>query len=384
MIKDYPGSLYGRYRNPKFTDVYDNAEDFLADYKDVGIPTSISDESATTLYFLLYGKYGNSTISASDLTRFKYRLFSIIWQHGPTWEKKLDIQKLVRAWTENEVTLSETFSSDSSHNIDTTGSTTDTTEGETSNTSKVTGKNDSTTTGTNSSTVTGSNTTDTTGSSTTESNGSSTSKLTESGTSKDTSNTTSTNSGSSTGTATGDKIKNYAQNPSTVPAITAETPLTYIDRQEYEKDTSNTTSTTEGTANSTVTSNGETSHTANTEGTTTNKETSSTTGKVTGSSSNETTGNSSTVVAGTNESNTTGSGTSSTTNTGSLTKNEKGTDKLTSTRNKSKVDSYLALWELLKDDVTEEFLRRFRELFLVIVQPELPLYYITEDSDYDE
>ena len=103
MIKDYPGSLYGRYRNPKFTDVYDNVEDFLADYKDVGIPTSITDESATTLFFLLYGKYGNSTIAASDLTRFKYRLFSIIWQHGPTWEKKIDIQKTVRAWAENEI-----------------------------------------------------------------------------------------------------------------------------------------------------------------------------------------------------------------------------------------------------------------------------------------
>ena len=32
MIKDYPGSLYGRYRNPKFTDVYDNP--FLDEWKD--------------------------------------------------------------------------------------------------------------------------------------------------------------------------------------------------------------------------------------------------------------------------------------------------------------------------------------------------------------
>ena len=384
MIKDYPGSLYGRYRNPKFTDVYDNVEDFLADYKDVGIPTSISDESATTLFFLLYGKYGNSTIAASDLTRFKYRLFSIIWQHGPTWEKKIDIQKTVRAWAENEITISETLSSQSSHNIDTTGSTTDTAQGTTSNTSKVTGKNDSSTAVTTSSTVTGSNTTDTSETSTIEDTGSSTSKLTENGTTSGTSTTESTNSGSSTGTATGTKIKNFAQNPSTAPAADADTPLTYIDRQEYEKDTSNTSSTTEGTANSTVTNSGQNSHTANTEGTNTNKKTGSITGKVTGSSTNETTGSNTTVVAGTDESNTTGSGTSSTTNTGSLTKNEQGTDTLTSTRNKSKVDSYLALWELLKDDVTEDFLKRFRELFLVIVQPELPLYYVTEDPDYDE
>ena len=77
MIKDYPGSLYGRYRNPKFTDVYDNVEDFLADYKDVGIPTSISDESATTLYFLLYGKYGNTVLLGK-----RRLIFRKLLEHG--------------------------------------------------------------------------------------------------------------------------------------------------------------------------------------------------------------------------------------------------------------------------------------------------------------
>ena len=54
MIKDYCGSLYGNYRQYKFTDVYDNADDFVADYKDNGFPTTIKDDSANVLFYLLY------------------------------------------------------------------------------------------------------------------------------------------------------------------------------------------------------------------------------------------------------------------------------------------------------------------------------------------
>lgn len=103
MIKDYCGSLYGNYRQLRFTDVYDDVTDFLADYKDIGIPTSISDQSATTLFYLLYSKYGNGVIASSDLTRFKYRLFATIFQYGPTWEKRLDIQEKLRNLSDAEI-----------------------------------------------------------------------------------------------------------------------------------------------------------------------------------------------------------------------------------------------------------------------------------------
>ena len=61
--------------NVTFTDIYNNAEDFVNDYKSSGlyinfdndpdknkISIKISDDSATTLYYLLYAKYGNSSI----------------------------------------------------------------------------------------------------------------------------------------------------------------------------------------------------------------------------------------------------------------------------------------------------------------------------------
>lgn len=103
IIKDYCGSLYGSYRQKKFTDVYDSVEKFLADYNGVGLPTTISQGSAQTLYYLLYGRYGNDVIASSDINRFKYRLFGIIFQYGPTWEKRLEIQEKVRGFTEKEM-----------------------------------------------------------------------------------------------------------------------------------------------------------------------------------------------------------------------------------------------------------------------------------------
>ena len=103
MIKDYFGSLYGSYRQKKFTDVYDSVEKFLADYNGVGLPTTISQGSAQTLYYLLYGRYGNDVIASSDINRFKYRLFGIIFQYGPTWETRLEIQEKLRGLTEDEL-----------------------------------------------------------------------------------------------------------------------------------------------------------------------------------------------------------------------------------------------------------------------------------------
>lgn len=60
------------------------------------MPLVISAESATTLYYLLYARYGNSTIASSDENQFKYKVFSIIFQYGPTWQKRLEVQDALR------------------------------------------------------------------------------------------------------------------------------------------------------------------------------------------------------------------------------------------------------------------------------------------------
>ena len=47
---------------------------------------------------------------------------------------------------------------------------------------------------------------------------------------------------------------------------------------------------------------------------------------------------------------------------------------------KSKLDGYALLWAILNDGVTETFLREFRYHFLVVVEPQLPLWYVTDIS----
>lgn len=48
---------------------------------------------------------------------------------------------------------------------------------------------------------------------------------------------------------------------------------------------------------------------------------------------------------------------------------------------KSKLEGYSILIELLKTDVTKEFLNRFKKLFITVVQPQEPLWYVTEGDE---
>lgn len=96
-------SLYGNYRQVKFTDVWQTAASFVSDYKNNGIETTISDKTATTLYYLLYSRYGNSVLASSDTNRFKYDVWATIFSYGPTWEKRLEIQDKLRNLTDDEL-----------------------------------------------------------------------------------------------------------------------------------------------------------------------------------------------------------------------------------------------------------------------------------------
>lgn len=68
----------------KFTDIYESVNDFIYDYNNLQLPKTITVENAMILYYLLYSKYGNSYITNMDENQFKFKLFSIIWQYGPT------------------------------------------------------------------------------------------------------------------------------------------------------------------------------------------------------------------------------------------------------------------------------------------------------------
>lgn len=105
-------NMIPEYSTKLFTEIWDNAEDFKQDYLDSGFPPAISfdasreayaQSSMDILFYLLYARYGNNPIANYDENQFKYKLFSIIWQYGPTWEKRIEIQKTLRDLTEEEL-----------------------------------------------------------------------------------------------------------------------------------------------------------------------------------------------------------------------------------------------------------------------------------------
>lgn len=91
------------YSTKKFTEIYETVNDFIYDYNNIGLPKIISVENCSTLYYLLYAKYGNSPIANYDENQFKFKLFGVIWQFGPTWEKRLEIQAKIRGLSDTEL-----------------------------------------------------------------------------------------------------------------------------------------------------------------------------------------------------------------------------------------------------------------------------------------
>ena len=103
-----------QYSTILFTQVWDNATEFIADYKLSGLydatdashlNNSISDANANLLFYLLYARYGNSPIANRDVNQFQYKVFSIIFQYGPTWAKELEVQKKIRALSDDDIKL---------------------------------------------------------------------------------------------------------------------------------------------------------------------------------------------------------------------------------------------------------------------------------------
>ena len=185
--------MFAEYDTILMTDIWEAADEFVYDYKHVGIPTTISDTNATTLFYLLYSKYGNNPIANYDITQFKYKIFSVIFQYGPTWEKKLSIQETLRnldiSDLINDGSIDELFNHTGANGV---------TESTSGNANRI--KSD---------------------------NGSST--IAHTGNVSNARDNNIENSGDDT------TVKNRAFNPSTTPATNAFDPLTYINEQNAEK-----------------------------------------------------------------------------------------------------------------------------------------------------
>lgn len=92
------------YSTKIFTEIYEDYDTFKTEYRASGLNlTEITNDNLEIIYYLLYAKYGNSPIANYDENQFKYKLFGIIWQYGPSWQKRLGIQSILRDLTEDEI-----------------------------------------------------------------------------------------------------------------------------------------------------------------------------------------------------------------------------------------------------------------------------------------
>lgn len=96
------------YTTLTFAQVWKNYSEFKGDYDLLILgfednPAPIKEASLKTVYYLLYARYGNNPIANTDVGQFKMKMFSTIYAYGPTWEKKQDIQKTIRALTETDL-----------------------------------------------------------------------------------------------------------------------------------------------------------------------------------------------------------------------------------------------------------------------------------------
>lgn len=102
-------SMIPQYSTNLFSDIYDDVDKFVQDFKNIGIPykinnvQTVSDTNIQTVYYLLYARYGNNPIANNDITQWKYKIFSVIFQYGPSWQKRLDIQAQLRGLTEADI-----------------------------------------------------------------------------------------------------------------------------------------------------------------------------------------------------------------------------------------------------------------------------------------
>lgn len=103
--------LFTQQYTQTLSNIYPTYEDFQNDYNNLGIPKRLKDtngnaEFLETIYVLLMGEYGNSSIMALSEGQFRLRLFTLIMSYGPQYERELEVQDTLLAMSDEELQVS--------------------------------------------------------------------------------------------------------------------------------------------------------------------------------------------------------------------------------------------------------------------------------------
>lgn len=94
---------YYQHRTRKFREIFKDAGEFFTEYTNYGLGGFLNDETVTTLYKLLWARRANDAIWSTDEDQFKAKLFSIIFEFGGVFEKKLEIVNRIQRMTDEEL-----------------------------------------------------------------------------------------------------------------------------------------------------------------------------------------------------------------------------------------------------------------------------------------
>jgi hypothetical protein len=94
------------YNTKTFSQIYPDYDSFKYtfdnEFDEYG-KNCISANSLKTLYWLLYARYADNPIVNYSVDNFKAKIVSITYQRGPTWERKLALQKSLRDLSEADL-----------------------------------------------------------------------------------------------------------------------------------------------------------------------------------------------------------------------------------------------------------------------------------------
>lgn len=95
------------YNTKTFNEIFDNAADFKANYdlyQTAAGQLNLMDETDCAITWqLLSAKYGNNPIANWSEDQFKLKIWQTMFQYGPTWVKKLDVQQILRGLTAEQI-----------------------------------------------------------------------------------------------------------------------------------------------------------------------------------------------------------------------------------------------------------------------------------------
>lgn len=99
-------TMLPQYNTKLFSDVYPNFTYFKYSFDsefDSYAKDCISETSLKSLYWLLYSRYGSNPIANYTVALFKSKIVAVTFAKGPTWEKRLALQKKLRDLSDDDL-----------------------------------------------------------------------------------------------------------------------------------------------------------------------------------------------------------------------------------------------------------------------------------------